>query len=422
MNDFKYKDGMLWCENVPVSRIAEEVGTPFYLYSHSTLRNHFRVFSEAFAEVPHLICFAVKANSNLAVLRSFIAEGGGVDIVSGGELFRALQAGVNPEKVVYSGVGKRWDEIEYALRSGILLFNVESLQELEVINQCAGELNVRAGIALRVNPDVDPQTHPHISTGLKENKFGIDIERSLETYRHARSLANLEIKGVSCHIGSQVTRLSPFLEALERLSLLVRQLQEEAFDIRYVDLGGGLGITYNEETPPHPSEYAKAILEASRDLKCTFIFEPGRVLVGNAGILVSRVLYTKSNENKNFIIVDAGMNDLVRPSLYNSFHAIRPILEGKRKEIVADVVGPICESGDYLAKARKIGDFQRGELLAVFSAGAYGFTMSSNYNSRPRIPEIMVCEDRYYVIRRRETFADLISQEEIPSFLTTMER
>lgn len=422
MNDFKYKDGMLWCEKVPVSRIAEEVGTPFYLYSHATLRNHFRVFSEAFAEVPHLICFAVKANSNLAVLRSFIAEGGGVDIVSGGELFRALQAGVNPEKVVYSGVGKRWDEIEYALRSGILLFNVESLQELEVINSCAKELGLRAGIALRVNPDVDPQTHPHISTGLKENKFGIDIERSLETYRHARTLANLEIKGVSCHIGSQVTRLSPFLEALERLSLLVRQLQEEAFDIRYVDLGGGLGITYNEETPPHPSEYAKAILEASRDLNCTFIFEPGRVLVGNAGILVSRVLYTKSNENKNFIIVDAGMNDLVRPSLYNSFHAIRPVLEGKRKEIIADVVGPICESGDYLAKARKIGDFQRGELLAVFSAGAYGFTMSSNYNSRPRIPEIMVCEDRYDVVRRRETYADLISHEEIPSFLTTVER
>jgi len=417
MNDFLYKDQQLWCENIPVSQIAEEVGTPFYLYSHATLRNHFRVFAEAFAKVPSIICFAVKANSNLAVLRVLIAEGGGVDIVSGGELYRALQAGVEPGKVVYSGVGKRVDEIEYALRSGILMFNVESLQELEVINRCAQNLGVSAGIALRVNPDVDPKTHPHISTGLKENKFGIDIERSLETYRHARSLQHLDIRGVSCHIGSQVTRLSPFLEALERLSLLVHQLKREDFDIRYVDLGGGLGITYNQEMPPHPSEYAKAILETSRDLDCTFIFEPGRVIVGNAGILVTRVLYTKSNDNKNFIIVDAGMNDLVRPSLYNSFHAIRPVIEGNRKEIIADVVGPICESGDYLAKARKLKDFHRGDLLAVFSAGAYGFTMASNYNSRPRIPEIMVREDQYYVVRRRETYADLISHEEIPAFL-----
>jgi len=417
MNDFNYKDQQLWCENVPVSQIAEEVGTPFYAYSYATLKNHFRVFTEAFANVPHIICFAVKANSNLAVLKALISEGGGVDIVSGGELFRALQAGVDPGKVVYSGVGKRVDEIEYALRTGILMFNVESLQELEVINSCAQNLGVIAGIALRVNPDVDPKTHPHISTGLKENKFGIDIERSLETYRHARSLKNIEIKGVSCHIGSQVTRLSPFIEALDRLSRLVRQLKEEAFEIRYVDLGGGLGITYDQEAPPHPSEYANAILTASRGLDCTFIFEPGRVIVGNAGILVSRVLYTKSNDNKNFVIVDAGMNDLVRPSLYNSYHAIRPVIEENRKEIIADVVGPICESGDYLAKARKIPDFQRGELLAVFSAGAYGFTMASNYNSRPRIPEIMVRENQYYVIRRRETYDDLIQNEEIPSFL-----
>jgi len=417
MHDFKYKDKQLWCENVPVSQIAEEVGTPFYLYSYATLKNHFRVFTEAFANVPHIICFAVKANSNIGVLKALIAEGGGVDIVSGGELFRALQAGVDPGKVVYSGVGKRVDEIEFALRSRILMFNVESWQELEVINSCAENLGVMAGIAFRVNPDVDPKTHPHISTGLKENKFGIDIERSLETYRHARSLKNIEIKGVSCHIGSQVTRLSPFIEALDRLSRLVRQLKSEAFDIRYVDLGGGLGITYDQEAPPHPTEYAHAILAATRDLDCTFIFEPGRVIVGNAGILVSRVLYTKSNDNKNFVIVDAGMNDLVRPSLYNSYHAIRPVIEESRKEIIADVVGPICESGDYLAKARKISDFQRGELLAVFSAGAYGFTMASNYNSRPRIPEIMVRDNKYHVIRRRETYDDLIQHEEIPLFL-----
>ncbi|OPY10716.1 MAG: Diaminopimelate decarboxylase [Syntrophus sp. PtaU1.Bin005] len=417
MNDFLYDNQQLMCEKVPVSRIAEEVGTPFYLYSYATLRNHFRVFKEAFADVPHMICFAVKANSNLAVLKVFIDEGGGVDIVSGGELFRALSAGVDPGKVVYSGVGKRVDEIEYALRSNILMFNVESWQELEVINQCAQGLGLRAGIALRVNPDVDPKTHPHISTGLKENKFGIDIERSLETYRLANSLKHVDIKGVSCHIGSQVTRLSPFVEALDRLSGLVRQLKEEGFDIRYIDLGGGLGITYDSETPPHPSEYAEAVLSAARDLDCTFIFEPGRVIVGNAGILVTKVLYTKSTDNKNFIIVDAGMNDLVRPSLYNSFHAIRPVALDNRKEIVADVVGPICESGDYLAKARKIASFERGDLLAVFSAGAYGFTMASNYNSRPRIPEIMVREDRYHIIRKRETYADLISHEEIPPFL-----
>lgn len=417
MNYFHYKDNELWCEEFPIADIAKAVGTPFYLYSQRTLKHHFRVFDAAFSGVPHITCFAVKSNSNIAILRIFITEGSGVDIVSGGELYRALQAGVDTRKVVYSGVGKRIDEIEYALNADILMFNAESSQELEVINACAQRLGKKAGIALRVNPDVDPETHPHISTGLKSNKFGIDIKKSLEEYRQARMLKHLDIKGVSCHIGSQVTKIAPFLDALNRIKKLVRQLREDCFDIQYLDLGGGLGITYDKEDVPHPSEYANAIVDASKDVNCTFIFEPGRVIVGNAGILVTEVLYTKSNDGKNFIVIDAGMNDLVRPSLYNSYHQIRPVVERKRDEIVADVVGPICESGDYLAKGRKTFRFERGELLAVMSAGAYGFTMSSNYNSRGRIPEVLVRNDRFFVIRKREVYEDLIKGEEIPEFL-----
>ncbi|MGA2331520.1 MAG: diaminopimelate decarboxylase [Syntrophales bacterium] len=417
MNYFHYKDNALWCEEVSVTDIARKVGTPFYLYSQRTLKHHFRVFDGAFAGVPHITCFAVKSNSNIAVLRIFIAEGSGVDIVSGGELYRALQAGVDARKVVYSGVGKKVDEIEYALNADILMFNAESSQELEVINSCAERLGKKAGIALRVNPDVDPETHPHISTGLMSNKFGIDIKKSLEEYRQARKLRYLDIKGVSCHIGSQVTKISPFLDALDRIKKLVRLLREDGMDIKYLDLGGGLGITYDQEDVPHPSEYAKAIINASKDINCTFILEPGRVIVGNAGILVTEVLYTKSNDAKNFIIVDAGMNDLVRPSLYNSYHRIRPVIEKEREEIIADVVGPICESGDYLAKGRRISRFERGELMAVMSAGAYGFTMSSNYNSRGRIPEVLVSDDQFFVIRKREVYEDLIRGEEIPEFL-----
>ncbi len=419
MNYFHYQDQALYCEEVPVERIARDAGTPFYLYSHRTLQHHFRVFDRAFAEVPHIVCFAVKANSNTAILKLFAREGGGVDLVSGGELYRALKAGVDPGKIVYSGVGKREDEIDYALKTGILMFNVESLQELEAINKRAGILGVRAGIGLRVNPDVDPETHPHISTGLKENKFGIDIEAALVAYRHASVLKHLDIKGVSCHIGSQVTKISPFIDALERLKILVGQLREEGIAIRYLDLGGGLGITYDQEIPPQPSEYARAIIDASKNLHCNFIFEPGRVIVGNAGILVTRVLYTKENEGKRFLIVDAGMNDLLRPSLYGSYHQIQPVIQRKRQNITADVVGPICESGDFLAKGRRMPALDRGEILAVMSAGAYGFTMSSNYNSRPRIPEILVRDEQWYVIRKRESCEDLIRGEEIPDFLNT---
>ena len=417
MNDFQYKEQELWCEQASVRAIAEKVGTPFYLYSYRTLKNHFHVFDQAFAEIPHIICFAVKSSSNIGILRIFVAEGGGVDIVSGGELYRAMQAGVDPRKVVYSGVGKRLDEIEYALKANILMFNVESFQELTEINACAQRLGKKAGIALRVNPDVDPQTHPYISTGLKENKFGVNIEKAIEAYREARKMPYLDIKGVSCHIGSQVTKISPFVDALNRLKKLVYLLREEGTNIRYLDLGGGLGITYKEEQPPHPTEYAKAIIDASKDMNCTFILEPGRVIVGNAGILVTKVLYTKTNEEKNFVIVDAGMNDLIRPSLYNSYHQIQPVVIKKRKTVLADIVGPICESGDYLAKDRNIPEFERGELMAVMSAGAYGFTMSSNYNSRPRVAEVLVKGDRSYVIRRREKYSDIVKGEKIPIFL-----
>jgi len=417
MNDFQYRERELWCERVPVQAVAEKVGTPFYLYSHKTLQNHFRVFDQAFGGTSHITCFAVKSNSNIGILRIFIAEGGGVDIVSGGELYRAMQAGVDPQKVVYSGVGKRVDEIEYALKTDILMFNVESFQELTEIHNCARKLRKKAGIALRVNPDVDPQTHPYISTGLKENKFGVDIMKSVEAYREARKMPYLDIKGVSCHIGSQVTKISPFVDALARLKELVRLLRAEGNDIRYLDLGGGLGITYEGEQPPHPVDYAKAIIEAAGDLDCTFIFEPGRVIVGNAGILVTKVLYTKTNEEKNFVIVDAGMNDLIRPSLYHSYHQIRPVVDRQARMMKADIVGPICESGDYLAKERDIPEFERGDLMAVMSAGAYGFTMSSNYNSRPRVAEVLVNGDRSYVIRRRETYPDIVRGEKIPIFL-----
>ena len=341
-----------------------------------------------------------------------------MDIVSGGELYRAIEAGVDTGKVVYSGVGKKIDEIEYALKSDIFMFNVESSQELHVINDCAKKMKKKAGIAIRVNPNVDPETHPHISTGLKENKFGIDIEKSREEYRQAQKLSNIDIKGVSCHIGSQVTKISPFIDALNRLKKLINLLREDGIEIRFLDLGGGLGITYDEETAPHPVEYAKAIIDASKDMNCTFVFEPGRVIAGNAGILVTKALYIKSSsEGKNFIIVDAGMNDLIRPSLYKAYHQIQPVIRRERDEITADEVGPICESGDYLSKGRKIFRCEKGDLLAVMSAGAYGFTMSSNYNSRGRVPEVLVSDDRFYVIRKREAYTDLIKGEEIPGFL-----
>ncbi len=419
MHDFQYKRDDLCCEAVPVSAIADRVGTPFYLYSHNTLLSHFKVFDSAFSSVQHLVCFSVKANSNIAVLKTFANLGGGVDIVSGGELFRALLAGVEPKKIVYSGVGKRPDEIEFALMTGILMFNIESIQELELIDFMAGTLGKRASISFRINPDIDPKTHPYISTGLKKNKFGIDIKKSLDEYKLARRLENIDIVGVDCHIGSQITDLGPFVAAIQRIRELILELQENGISIRYLDLGGGLGITYDDETPPHPNIYAEAIAEEASDLNCVVILEPGRVIVGNAGILVTKVLYTKKSEEKNFVIVDAGMNDLIRPTLYGSYQGIQPVKLTERNEFVADLVGPICESGDFLAKDREMPQFERGDLVAVMSAGAYGFTMSSNYNSRPRVSEVMVAGDRFHIIREREEYYDLVEAEKIPNFLVS---
>ncbi len=412
MNYFNFTDGELFTEDVPVSEIADDLGTPVYIYSARTLRHHFKVFDDAFGGLDHLICFAMKANSNLEVLRLFIGMGAGLDIVSGGELFRGLKAGVDPKKVVYSGVGKTTKEIREALSAKILMFNVESFQELEVIGEIAEEMGVTAKISVRINPDVDPNTHPKISTGLRSNKFGIDIKKAVEDYEKARRLKNIEVVGVDCHIGSQVTELAPFKDALGRIKELVLLLRDRGFDISYLDFGGGLGITYSDEEPPDPSEYARAIGEIAGDLDIRFILEPGRVLVGNSGILLTRVLYTKEAE-KNFIIVDAGMNDLIRPAIYDSYHKIVPAKEREGPEITADVVGPVCESSDYLALGRKIRAVDRGELIAVMSAGAYAFPMASNYNSRPRCAEVMVDGKDYKVIRKRETYDDLILGEEI---------
>lgn len=423
MHHFHYVSDSLYCEHVPLERIAEEVGTPCYVYSHATLVHHFKVFDGAFSSVEHYTCFAAKANSNIAILSLFGSLGAGVDIVSGGELYRARKAGIPAEKIVYSGVGKSVKEIDYALSEGILMFNIESFEELDLINHRAGSLGLRAPIALRVNPDVDPKTHPYISTGMKKNKFGIDMKLALEAYDRAAKLDHVEIVGVDCHIGSQLTDTAPFVEALSKIRELVEELRRRNITIRYVDIGGGLGITYDKETPPHPTEYADAVLKEMRGLDCRFIFEPGRVIVGNAGILLTKVLYRKQTPTKKFVIIDAAMNDLIRPSLYNAYHAIWPVRKDPSKgEEVVDVVGPICESGDFLARERPLQVQASGDLLAVMSAGAYGFSMSSNYNSRPRAAEVLVKDDTYEIIRERETWEDLIRLERIPSWIMRGDR
>jgi len=417
MHHFHYRDDRLFAEDVPVAAIAARVGTPFYLYSHATLEHHFRTFDAAY-HGPHLTCFSVKSLSNLAVLRLLARLGAGMDVVSGGELYRALRAGVPGERICYSGVGKTRREIDAALAADILMFNVESPQELDAISARAKALGCIARVALRVNPDVDPKTHPYISTGLKKNKFGIDIEAAEAEYRRAAVLPGLEVCGLDCHIGSQLTKVSPFVDSLVRLKELLARLRAMGLDIHYLDLGGGLGITYDKEEPPHPNDYAAAIERELDGLDLTVIFEPGRVIVGNAGVLVTRVLYVKDGSFKRFVIVDAGMNDLVRPSLYGSYHALWPVArDAGRGEAEADVVGPICESGDFLAQGRVLPEVRAGELLAAMSAGAYGFTMSSNYNSRPRVPEILVKGDRFFVIKKRETYARLVAGEVVPDFL-----
>jgi len=417
MHEFKYRDNELYCEDVPVAKIAGEVGTPFYLYSLKTLRNHYRVFESSFSEIPHIISFAVKANSSLAILNVLAREGCGADIASGGELFRALRAGIDPRKIVYAGVGKTREEIRFALESDILFFNVESPQELKAIDEVARSLGRKARVSLRVNPDIDPRTHPYISTGLKKHKFGIGIERAMVEYKTASLLKNIDLAGVHYHIGSQMTEIEPFIDALKGILSLAADLKSEGIGIKYLDVGGGLGITYNDEEPPHPKDLADAIMPLIKDLGCEVILEPGRIITGNAGILVSKVLYVKEGEGKRFIIVDAGMNDLIRPSLYEAYHEILPVVKDERKKVFADVVGPICESSDFLAKDREVSELYPDELLAVMSAGAYGFTMSSNYNSRRRVPEVLVKGDRHYIVRTRESYEDLIKGEVVPDIL-----
>lgn len=414
MHYFLYHAGELYCEEVPVKKIVEKYGTPLYIYSGKTIRRHFKVFDSAFEEIEHLTCYSVKANSNLGVLSLLAREGAGADIVSGGELERALRAGIPPKKIVFSGVGKTPEEMEKALKAGILMFNVESAEELEVLGEVAKKLKIKAPFAIRANPDVDPKTHPYISTGLKKNKFGIPEEEVIPLYLKAKENPYLNPVGLDAHIGSQLTTLSPFVDAIRRLKALWSELASLGFELPYFDIGGGLGIVYSEEEPPPPEEYSSVIIRELKGLPITLILEPGRVIVGNAGILVTRVLYTKSNKEKNFVIVDAGMNDLIRPALYQAFHKIVPVEEKDGEEIVADIVGPVCESGDFLARERKIPNVKRGDLLAVMSAGAYGFVMSSNYNSRPRPAEVLVEGDQFFLVRKRETLEDLFSLEEIP--------
>jgi diaminopimelate decarboxylase len=420
MHFFRYIKDELYCEDVPIRRICDEVGTPAFVYSRGTLERHFQVFDEPFVSLNHLICYSMKACSNLAILNLFANMGAGADIVSGGELYRALKAGVPPSKIVYSGVGKKTSEMDEALAADILLFNVESEAELDLLDQRAQALGKTARIALRVNPDVDPRTHPYISTGMKKNKFGIDVARSVEIYRKAKSLKGIEPIGVDCHIGSQLTELAPILEAVDRLRELMKVLRSEGIDVNYLDIGGGLGIPYDDEVPPLPSAYGAAVVEQVAGLNVTLILEPGRLLVGNAGILATRVLYQKRGQEKDFVIVDAAMNDLIRPLLYKAHHSLWKVSrtdadKGSEGRVIADVVGPICESSDFLAQARDMEAVDSGDLLALMSAGAYGFSMSSNYNSRPRAAEVLVDCDKYFVIRDRETYEDLIRGERIPS-------
>jgi len=417
MNHFQYKGKELYAEEVSIRDIVAKVGSPVYIYSNATLERHFKAFDDAFSAMPHTICYSVKANSTQSVLRTFINMGGGVDIVSGGELYRALKAGVDPAKVVYSGVGKKDEEIEYALNTGILMFNVESEQELTRISEIASRMGKKAGIAIRVNPDVDPGTHPYITTGLKNAKFGITIDRAIAEYKRAKDLPGIEILGIDCHIGSQLTKVAPFVDSIEKLKNVIAALRGMGIDPKYFDIGGGLGIQYNDEEPPLPADYGREIVAATKELGMHLLFEPGRNLVGNAGILVSKCLFTKERDDKNFIMVDAGMNDLARPALYGSFHGVRPVVQDQDGMITADIVGPICESGDFLVKEREVPMFRQGDLVAFMSAGAYGFAMSSSYNSRPRVAEVMVKGDKFEVIRERETVEDLIKGEKIASFL-----
>ena len=410
MHYFDYNDGVLSCEGVSLEAIAESVGTPVYVYSQATLQRHVRVLDEAFGEMAHLLCYAVKANSNLTLLRRFVDWGTGFEVVSGGELFRVLEAGASPDDVILSGVGKTGPEIRYGLEKGVLFLSVESVEELELISEMAVETGRRARVVFRINPDVDPRTHPYISTGLQRNKFGISLSDAPSVVAAGNALPGISIAGVGCHIGSQITELAPFEEAIGGIVDLARDLQSQGIALEYLNVGGGLGISYNREQPPSLEAYAATLRSASENLGLTVVLEPGRVITGNAGILLCRVIRKKKHGEKRFVIVDAGMNDLIRPALYDSFHRLMPVRPRQGKEVV-DVVGPICESADFIAQDREVDRFESGDLVAVMSAGAYGFTLASNYNSRPRPAEVLVDGDSFSTVRRRETYEDLIRLE-----------
>ncbi len=410
MHPFIFKNGELHAENTALTALASEFSTPCYVYSKAALESAYERFKAGFAGTDHLICFAVKANPNIGILNLFARLGAGFDIVSGGELARVLAAGGDPAKIVFSGVGKTEAEMRGALEAGIFCFNVESDAELERLNRVAASLNKIAPVSLRVNPNVDAKTHPYISTGLKNNKFGVAYESAFALYQHAAQLSNIEVHGVDCHIGSQLTELSPFLDAFDRVLALVDQLTESGIHVKHIDAGGGIGICYDDETPPDFSVYAKAMLAKLGNRKVKLVFEPGRALVGNAGLLLTKVEYLKETEAKNFAIVDAAMNDLMRPALYDAYHNIVAVKPKQTQSKVYEIVGPVCESGDFLGHDRTL-SLAEGDLLAIMSAGAYGMSMSSNYNTRPRAAEVMVDGDKPYLIRARETVAELFALE-----------
>ncbi len=419
MNPFEYRNGEMFCEGVAITRIADEVGTPVYVYSRADIERAYRAFDHALEGIPHEICYAVKANSTLGVLGVLVQLGAGADIVSIGELYRWLRAGGDPAHVVFSGVGKTDSEIRTALGANIGCFNVESGEELAELERVAKDTGVRARISLRVNPDVDPETHPYISTGLKQNKFGVSMTEAGELFRRAAKSKSLQVVGVDCHIGSQLTKTSPFTDAIARLVALVQQLAADGIKLEHVDIGGGLGIDYGkgDGAPPSPAEYGLAVraaLHPLASLGVRLLTEPGRVLVGQAGALVTRVLYRKRNEAKHFTIVDAAMNDLMRPALYGSYHPIKPVRGPERPVHATDVVGPICETGDFFARDRELPALEAGELVWIGAAGAYGAAMASNYNTRPRAPEVLVTGDSYAVIRTRETYEQLVANERLP--------
>ena len=419
MHYFKYRNNKLYCESVDIERIAEKVGTPFYLYSHKTLIDHYTKIKQAFKSLRPLVCFSMKSNSNLSVIKALVKAGAGLDIVSGGELFKAKQVKADPKKIVYASVGKTPLEINNALASGILLFNVESVPELAMINKLCGRLKKTAQVAIRVNPGVKAKTHKYITTGAKDNKFGIDEDTLFEIFDEKEKFRNIDIAGIHIHIGSQITESMPFVKAIKKVSTLIALLRKKGHRIDYLNIGGGLGIVYKKERPQTAKVFAKSVMPLIAKLNVKLILEPGRFISGNSGILVARVLYVKKSYRKNFIIADAAMNDLVRPSLYGAFHEILPLKRSSLNTARAkfDVVGPICESGDFIAKDRALPVFKEGDFLAVMSAGAYGFSMSSNYNARLRVAEVMVLNGKYYVIRRRETYEDLIRGETVPKAL-----